>query len=309
MGPKSMPPSTSRPNILITGASSGLGRITSMHLAQRGWRVIAGVRKSADAEAIAAEARAMGISDFATILIDVTLAESVQNAANQLRSLISPGTLAGIVNNAGTSVIGPLELVPLDAWRRQFEINVFGQIAVTQAMLPLLRDHARAQGRGSPRIVMMSSIAGKLSQPMLGPYCASKFALEALSDALRMELAPQGIQVSLVEPGAFESSIWGKSKSSADDINRAHPSFPIYDQMLKNLERGVNSLTKRHPLPVARAVERCLRNKTAPTRITVGPDAKAGAISKWIIPTRLFDIAVSKSFGVPKTIDLPPKTT
>ncbi|MBY0312012.1 MAG: SDR family oxidoreductase [Phycisphaerales bacterium] len=294
-------------NILITGCSSGLGRVTALHLAQRGWRVIAGVRKDADAQSIVSEARALNIQDLATLNIDVTHADSIARATTDLAQLINPGTLAAIVNNAGTSVVGPLELVPLSEWRRQFEINVFGQIAVTQALLPMLRDHVRAKGRGTARVVMMSSVAGKVSQPMLGPYCASKFALEAISDALRMELAPQGIQVSLIEPGAFESNIWGKGKSSADAMDRAHPAFPIYDQMLKNLERGVDKVAKHPAIAVARAVERALTRSKAPARILVGTDAKAGAISKWLLPTRLFDFALRKTYGVPNTVELAPK--
>ncbi len=294
-------------NILITGCSSGLGRITAIHLAQRGWRVIAGVRKDSDAQSIVSEARALNIQDLATLNIDVTDADSIAHATRELAGLIAPGTLSAVVNNAGTSVVGPLELVPLTEWRRQFEINVFGQIAVTQAVLPMLRDHRRAHGRGSARIVMMSSIAGKVSQPMLGPYTSSKFALEALSDALRMELAPQGIQVSLIEPGAFESNIWAKGKSSADAMDRAHPAFPIYDQMLKNLERGVDKVAKHPAIAVARAVERALTRSAAPARILVGMDAKAGAISKWLLPTRLFDFALRKTFGVPGSIEFPPR--
>lgn len=300
--------STTR-NVLITGASTGLGRITAMHLARRGWRVIAGVRSDADAQSLADEARSLNAPGFAVVRIDVTDQSSVARAADEVGRMVATDGLAALVNNAGICVVGPMELVALSEWRRQFEVNVFGQVAVTQAMLPLLREHVRARGCGSARIVMMSSIAGKVSQPMLGAYAASKFALEAMADALRMEIAPQGIQVSLVEPGAFESQIWRKGKSSADSMDQASPAYPCYAQMLHNLEQGMNKLAKRDPSAVAKAVERCLSRRSAPTRVVVGGDATAGAISKWLLPTRFFDMAISKTFGIPRRIELPAPRT
>src|SRR6185295_15307115 len=177
------------PSVLVTGASRGIGRSIAEHLASRDWDVIAGVRTEADAEAVAAA----NPRRITAITLDVTNAEHIAGLVGAL-----PVRLDGIVNNAGVAVGGPMETVGTDDWRKQLEVNVIGQMAVTRAVLPRLRE-----SRG--RIVFISSVNGRLSMPMLGAYSASKFALEAAADALRMELQPWHISVSLVEPAQTDT--------------------------------------------------------------------------------------------------------
>ena len=175
------------PLALVTGASSGIGRACATHLASRGFHVLAGVRNEADAP-----------PRTEPIRLDVTRAEDIAAAAER----VGP-SLHALVNNAGIAVNGPIEVVPVEDWRHQFEVNVIGQVAVTRALLPALLD---ARGR----IVNMSSIGGRVAMPLFGPYAASKFALEAVSDTLRREVGPHGVKVARVEPGIIATPIWGK---------------------------------------------------------------------------------------------------
>ncbi|HEY7090127.1 MAG TPA: SDR family oxidoreductase [Tepidisphaeraceae bacterium] len=246
--------------VLITGCSTGIGRACATHFANRGWQVLAGVRREADVPA------GNGIRP---LVLDITDSESIHYAAEQIQTIVGNDGLAGLVNNAGTGVIGPVEMVSLADWRRQFEINLFGHIAVTQEILPLLRDRVAARGMGSARIVNIGSIAGRLTQPTGGPYCASKFAMEALSDALRMELRHQGIHVSLIEPGSIQSEIWRKGQDEASKIHqdRVQPD-PAAEERYGWLIRGIKASAARAAagaIPaerVARVVQRCLMSKS-----------------------------------------------
>ena len=174
---------------------------------RRGFRVFAGVRSPSAAEKL----RAKASSRLTAVTIDVTDIASIAAAVDRVAAAVGDTGLAGLVNNAGIVVPGPLEAVPIDALRRQLEVNVIGQVAVTQAFLPLLR---KARGR----VVNMSSINGGLSIPCLGPYAASKWALEAINDALRQELRRFGIRVSSVVPGAISTPIWEKSSAAAEEL-------------------------------------------------------------------------------------------
>jgi NAD(P)-dependent dehydrogenase (short-subunit alcohol dehydrogenase family) len=179
---------------IVTGASSGIGQACAVRLARAGWRVLAGVRREGDAPDGTEE-----------LLLDVTDAEQIRDAAERVDEL------HGLVNNAGIALGSPLELVPVDQLRHQLEVNLVGQVAVTQALLPALR---RAKGR----IIFMGSIAGRSALPFLAPYAASKHALEAVADSLRLELKPFGIPVSIVEPGSIRTAIWGRSAARADEL-------------------------------------------------------------------------------------------
>ena len=179
---------------LVTGASSGIGRACAVALVSSGWRVLAGVRRPGDAPEGTEE-----------VLLDVTAPEQIQQAAGRVDEL------DGLVNNAGIALAAPLELVPPDELRYQLEVNLVGQVAVTQAFLPALR---RTKGR----IVFVGSIAGRSALPFLGPYAASKHALEAVADSLRVELRPFGIHVSIVEPGTIKTKIWSTSAARADRL-------------------------------------------------------------------------------------------
>lgn len=295
-----------RPAVLITGASTGLGRACAIHLVREGWLVFAGVRSERDARAVESDARqdAGAKGELVPVMLDVTSAKQIADAAELIKSRVGADGLRGLVNNAGVGVFGPAEFVSIDDWRRQFEINLFGQIAVTQAMLPLLRAAAAGSGTagnraGSARIVLMSSIAGLVGQPILGPYSASKRALESLGDTLRLELASQRIEVSLVEPGAIRSEIWRKGQESAQPVPQDTPMGRLYGRMVESV-RAKAAIAERDAIPaerVAKVVFRCLTARRAPTRVLVGRDARIAAFLKGVLPTRLWDPFLAKAFG------------
>lgn len=193
------------PNVLITGASSGIGWASALRMANLGWRVFGGVRREKDAAALQ-EAHA----NIKPLFIDVTQPEQIKAAYETLSAEVGADGLQGLVNNAGIAIAAPLEFVPQDLFRRQVEVNVFGNLAVTQQFLPLVR-------RGHGRIVNISSISGHFVFPLLGPYAVSKFALEAITDGLRRELAPWGIEVISLAPGAVKTPIWSKSFRVLDE--------------------------------------------------------------------------------------------
>ncbi len=197
-------------SILITGCSTGFGRITALHLAKRGWRVFATVRKETDKESLLKEwgelRELKEIGELAVFLCDITDEKRVAELGRAVAAKTS--TLDALVNNAGTAYASPLELIPISELRKQFEINVFAQLAVTQSVLPLIK---AAKGT----IINVSSISGRMTSPVTGAYSASKFALEALSDALRVELAPLGVKVVVIEPGSSPTAIWQTGKSRA----------------------------------------------------------------------------------------------
>ena len=202
-----------RPHVLVTGSSSGIGRATALTLARHGLRVFATVRRAEDAEALQVAAGAVGVGNTVRpVLLDVTDPAGIAEAAELVRRELAErgGALVGLVNNAGIVVGGPVEEVPLERLREVLEVNVVGVVAVTQAFLPLLR-----AGRG--RIVNVSSVSGRVAAPFLGAYAASKFALEALSDALRVELRPWGLRMVLVEPGPVATPFWDKGHAEYDE--------------------------------------------------------------------------------------------
>jgi NAD(P)-dependent dehydrogenase (short-subunit alcohol dehydrogenase family) len=192
--------------VVVTGASSGIGAAAVEALARAGFVAFAGVRSDADA------ARAAAVhQNIRPLHLDVTDRDSIKAASSSVAASGVP--LCGLVSNAGIAIGGPLEYLPLDQLRRQFEVNVIGAVAVTQAFAPMLREH-----RG--RIVFVGSVSGRIAVPYIGPYAASKFALRAISDALRAELAPAGIFVSLIEPGDVKTPIWQKARASRDQLVR-----------------------------------------------------------------------------------------
>lgn len=241
---------------LVTGASSGIGAACARRLESSGWRVFSGVRAAGGARA------------GTEVLLDVTSAEQIRAAAGQI------GELDALVNNAGIAIAMPLEFLPLDELRRQLEVNVVGQVAVTQAFLPHLR---RARGR----IVFVGSIAGKSALPFLGAYAASKHALEAIADTLRIELRPFGVEVSLVQPGTIKTPIWTKSAALAESLARAAPRQlgALYGERVAAFgrvarERGAKGASVE---AVAIAVEQALTQGRPRTRKLVGRDAKLRA--------------------------------
>jgi NAD(P)-dependent dehydrogenase (short-subunit alcohol dehydrogenase family) len=253
---------------LVTGASSGIGEACALRLAGNGWRVLAGVRRSGDAPPGTEE-----------VLLDVTDDEQVRTLADQVDEL------HGLVNNAGIALAVPLEFVPLDELRRQLDVNVIGQVAVTQALLPQLR---RARGK----VVFVGSIAGRSALPFLGPYAASKHALEAIADSLRLELQPFCVDVTIVEPGTISTPIWTKSAERAAKLQERLPKTlgELYGQRLAALgrvaqKRGGNGASAAD---VAKVVESALTAANTPTRVLVGRDAKLRAGIEHL-PDRLRD--------------------
>lgn len=288
-------------SVVITGASTGIGAACALHLDTLGLRVFAGVRKQADAEAL----RAKASPRLTPIALDVADALSISTAAGAVAGAVGDAGLDGLVNNAGIVVPGPVEFLPLPDLRRQLEINVVGQVAVTQAFLPLIR---AARGR----IVNMGSIAGRLATPFSSAYSASKFALEALTDALRLELAPWGISVSIIEPGAVATPIWEKGAKTAEAMLAAAPSeaLVLYAEAIEAFRKASAYSAKNaaDPMDVARAVEHALTAAKPKTRYVVGRRAKIGAAMALLVPDRVRDSLVAKAMRLPKTApSSPPK--
>lgn len=286
--------------VVVTGASSGIGRACALHLAACGFDVFAGVRRDEDGALL----RAAGGGRVEPIRIDVTDAESIAVAARTIAARTGAAGITGLVNNAGIGVAGMLELLPLDDLRRQLEVNVVGLVAVTQAFLPALR-RARAQGDRA-RIVHVGSSNGYFAPPLLGAYNASKFAVEAISDTMRRELAPWGIEVSLVEPGAIDTPIFDKSSRDADDRLAKLPEDAqrLYGPLIEAIRRSVAKRTggARPPRAVALAVEHALRATPPRTRYRVGADATVQwVLGRWL-PDRWADAVLRRFLGLPKRI-------
>ncbi|MCB0213644.1 MAG: SDR family oxidoreductase [Anaerolineae bacterium] len=277
-------------SVVITGASTGIGRACALYLDQHGLRVFAGVRKQADAD----DLRQAASEHLTPVFINVTDTATIATAAEQVRVALQGSGLAGLINNAGVAFGGPLEFLPIEKLKTQLEINVIGQVAVTQAFLPLLRP---AQGR----IINMSSISGRLAMPFLGPYAASKFALEALTDSLRLELKPWGIEVVSIEPGAIKTPIWDKSVAEAHSMVEELPPQaktlygPVMERLVKTITR-----TGEAGIPaeaVAKVVAEALLTPQPKTRYLVGRNAKFGALLARFLPDRLRDKIVLKRRG------------
>jgi NAD(P)-dependent dehydrogenase (short-subunit alcohol dehydrogenase family) len=275
---------------VITGASTGIGRAAAELLDSRGHRVFAGVRSDTAAE----ELRSAGSERLTPLRIDVTDAGSIA-AASEMTEAMGSGGLDGLVNNAGIAVAAPMEFVPIDELRHQIEVNLIGQVAVTQAFLPLLRP-----SRG--RIVNVSSIGGLVASAFFGPYNASKYGLEAVSDALRQELRPWGIEVIVVEPGPIATPIWDKGLETADGlIAGASPTqLALYEKQIEAMRGAAQEATKRGSPPekIAQVIEKALTARRPRTRYLVGAPARGQFLASRILPTRAFDRLVTRVLGV-----------
>jgi NAD(P)-dependent dehydrogenase (short-subunit alcohol dehydrogenase family) len=284
--------SPTRPAVVITGASTGIGAAAAVELAIRGFRVFAGVRKDADGEHLRSQS-----AEIIPLRLDVTDAAQIAAAAECVGKTIGAAGLAGLVNNAGIVVAGPMELVPLEELRRQLEVNVVGQVAVLQAFLPLLR---KVRGR----IVNVGSVNGRFAPPYMAPYSASKHALEAINNALRVELRAWGIQVSIIEPGATATPIWDKSLAAAqalaDEVADEH--IQLYKNDLDAMTRATEELA-RTALPVETVVRCIVHALTAPrprTRYRVGMQVNMIlAAYKWVTD-RAWDRIMQRALGLPK---------
>ena len=286
-------------SVVVTGASKGIGEACVTRLAGMGMRVYAGVRDVAAGEALK---RRLGEA-VVPLRLDVTDATQIEAARVRVEGDLGDAGLRGLVNNAGIAVGGPLELLAVEDLRRQLEVNVIGQVAVTRAFLPLLRRRSRAEGAGQPgRIVLMGSIAGRSAVPFMGAYAASKHALEALADALRLELRSSGITVSIVEPGMIATSIWDTSLAQAtarladidEDARRRYGS--AIDRVMGRARRGPFA-----GLPadrVAKIVVHALTASSPRARYLVGRDARLRLALERLLPTRARDRLIAGRLGL-----------
>ncbi|MEO1241845.1 MAG: SDR family oxidoreductase [Pseudomonadota bacterium] len=278
---------------VVTGVSTGIGRAIAQSLVNDDWRVFGSVRKEKDAEA----ARAALGGNFTPLLFDVTDDEAIKASASEVRSALNGRTLNGLVNNAGIAVAGPLRYLPVDDLRHQMEVNLFGALRVTQAFLPMLG--ADKEFAGTPgRIVNMSSVAGKLASPIMGPYSMSKHALEAFTDALRRELIMHGIDVVSVGPGAIKTPIWDK----ADDIDaEQYRGTEYYDVLVgmreKYKELGDSGLP---PEAIGDLVLNILNGRETKTRYAILRDKFLMWTLPRLLPKRMVDKVIVERFGFPK---------
>lgn len=264
-------------NVLITGASSGIGAATALHLDAQGHTVLAGVLDEAEARAAL-----RGASErLSLVRLDVTDPASIASVA---AGLLAAG-LDAVVNNAGIGVPGPLEAVDPDELRRQLDVNVVGQVAVTQAVLPLLR-------AAGGRVVFVGSVGGKVASPFAGPYHASKFAMEAIADSWRQELEDEEIDVVLVEPAAVSTAIWDKAvaqldellASGAPEVERYHARLESFRDSLRNADdHGME------PQDVAETIEEALTTSSPDPRYVVGAAGKVATALRPFLPDRLAD--------------------
>ncbi len=275
---------------LVTGASTGIGRATAIRLDAAGWRVFAGVRREADADLL----RDAGSEGLVPLILDVTDAGQIEAAAEEIASRTGSDGLDGLVNNAGISLPSPLETIPIEDFRRQVEVNLTGQVAVTQALLPAVRS---ARGR----VVFVSSIGGLIAFPMTGAYHAAKFGIEAVGDIFRRELRGWGISVSIVEPGSIATEIWDRGEAAADEIAARSPQREaLYGEAIERYRKTFEGVAGRG-IPsdrAARTIERALTARRPRARYLIGTDAKLQARVRHLIPTRLFDRIVARATGV-----------
>jgi NAD(P)-dependent dehydrogenase (short-subunit alcohol dehydrogenase family) len=281
--------------VVITGASTGIGRATALHLDDLGFRVFAGVRKKADGEALAAAASGR----LTPLTIDVAKQRTIDAAAKKVTEDVGDAGIAGLFNNAGIGVGGPLEFLPIDDLRHQMEVNLIGQVATTQAFMPLIR-------AGHGRIVFTGSIGGRVSSPLMAPYSASKFALEAVAESLRVELQPWDIWVAIVEPGMIATDIWDKGnadlvevrgrleKSDGGDLYGGHADALEENFMRVGPKQGIA------PEKVAKVVEHALTARRPRARYLVGTDAKMMARAKGMLSDRAFSAVVTRAMKMPR---------
>ncbi len=277
-----------RGTVVVTGASTGIGEASALHLRELGFDVFAGVRKDEDAEWLES-------AGLRPLKLDVTDESSIRDAREDVEEAVGERRLAGLVNNAGIAVSAPLEFVPIDEFRRQLEVNLIGQLAVTQAFLPLLR-------RSYGRIMNISSIGGRVALPLGGPYAASKFALEAVSDSLRRELRHLGVEVIVVEPGGVKTPIWQRGRAAAESMQEKMPpeAEGLYGKLVEAVLAETVKIERDRGLPpqaVAEVIGHALTAAKPRTRYLVGRDAKLRAAMAKRLPDRAMDALIGRTLS------------
>jgi NAD(P)-dependent dehydrogenase (short-subunit alcohol dehydrogenase family) len=261
--------------VFITGSSSGIGKAGVLALDKLGYDVFTGVRKMEDGQSL----KQIASERLHPVIIDITNHEQIVAAAETVHRGLGEMPLVGIINNAGIAVGGPLEFVPIDRLRHQLEVNLIGHIAVSQVFIPLLR-----KSRG--RIINVGSTAGFFASPLMGAYCSSKYAVEAISDVLRRELRPWNIKVSLIEPGIIGTKIWKKAGAQADRAIKEAPDemIRLYGPLIELVRKHIEDIEKRAqpPAVVAKAVVHALTAAHPKARYRVGPSARVQKILSWL---------------------------
>lgn len=275
-------------NILITGASTGIGYHTAKLLIEKGYSVLGSVRSPKDADRLKND---FG-PHFHPMIFDVTDQESIDRAVKEVQHILTNQGLAGLINNAGVVVNGPLQHMSIADLHRQFEVNVYGALRVTQAFLPFLGAQIPAKYTAG-KIINISSVSGFVTAPFLGAYAMSKFALESMSDGLRRELSIYGIDVVVIEPGAVTTDIWDKSKILDEKYLKTD-----YEPILKNWKRMVEKteLNGVPPLKVAKVIYKALNNQNPASRYIVAKKKMIMTLVKYILPHRFVDKQLTKSF-------------
>ncbi|MHA3022785.1 SDR family NAD(P)-dependent oxidoreductase [Mycobacterium sp. BMJ-28] len=262
--------------VVVTGASTGIGAATARELARRGFHVLAGVRRDRDGDAVRGPA-------IEPVLLDITDPAHIHNLTARVQR--DPRPVRALINNAGVGVNVPVEVFEIDAWRRLFEVNLFGHVAVTQALLPALCDN-------KGRVVNISSVGGRIAMATYGPYAGTKFALEAVSDALRRELAPSGVDVVVVEPGAIRTEMPGRTIDTARALAAAMT--PEQDRRYGPLIQAITAQTAAHTgsgLPAeaaAKTIAKAVTARKPRTRYTVGREAALLTLVR-VLPDRAVD--------------------
>jgi NAD(P)-dependent dehydrogenase (short-subunit alcohol dehydrogenase family) len=288
---------------LVTGTSTGIGRAISLKLVAEGINVFAGVRRPGDADSLSAEASratSPAAGKLCPLILDVTREQEIASAIDRVSDQVGSNGLWALVNNAGIVVPGPVEYLSLADWRKQFDVNFFGMCELTRVALPLLRQSVTKLGSGVPRIMFVSSIGGRVAQPLLSPYTSSKFATTALGDSLRLELHRQGIGVTVLEPGAIATAIWDKGESAGSEFTPDHPAMALYRPELEGLLR-LSRKTAKNAIPAEQAAGiaiRALFRGKAPARVLVGRDAKVMAFLRKWLPLSWFDAILLREFGI-----------
>jgi NAD(P)-dependent dehydrogenase (short-subunit alcohol dehydrogenase family) len=278
-------------SVVITGSSTGIGRACALTLDRNGFRVFAGVRKKADGDAL----REVASKSLAPVHIDVTDSASIEAMAKLVAADVGEAGLAGLVNNAGTTLPYPVEFLALDDFRRQLEVNLVGPLAVTQALLPLLR-------MGQGRVVNVTSAAGKAGVPLMAPYVAAKHGLEGLSDVLRLELRPLGVQVAVIEPGFVSTAMRGKLQRDAEVTIGALPDDGRrrYGPQLTAIAESISKHAAHGSDPdvIAADVFHALTSSKPRTRYPSGAGAKRMLLMRRLLPDRRFDRVMLHASGL-----------